>query len=140
QDLSVTASSDKPTLVSVGVDYMSPDATGTLKYTPIAGQHGTALITVTVRDAGLDGTLNDDDDGITQAFFAVRVLSPDEINHAPSFVVGTAEPVTDEMGSVSQKDLVTQISPGPPSESTQTVSFKLTVQDDEKDLFSTPPT
>ena len=37
------------------VTYASPNATGTLTYTPVAGQHGTALVTVTIND-GLNTT------------------------------------------------------------------------------------
>ena len=36
--------------------YTSPNATGSLSYTPVAGQTGSALITVTVMDNG--GTAN----------------------------------------------------------------------------------
>ena len=39
------------------VTYLSPNATGTLTFTPVADQFGTATITVTVEDAGLDGDL-----------------------------------------------------------------------------------
>ncbi|HEY2415962.1 MAG TPA: Ig-like domain-containing protein [Pirellulaceae bacterium] len=140
QDISVIASSDNPTLIpSVGVDYTSPSATGSLTYTSSAGQNGTAVITVTVRDAGLDGALNTDDDGITQRTFTVRVISPDEINHAPSFVAGTVQPVTDETGPVSQPGFATQISPGPPDESQQTVAFILNLSADDQKLFSAQP-
>jgi hypothetical protein len=141
QQLSVTASSDNPTLIpSVGVAYASPNTTGSLTYTPSPGQNGTAHITVTVHDAGLDGNLNNDDDGITQRTFTVRVISPDEINHAPSFVIGSVAPVTDEDGPVDpQGPFATQISPGPPNESEQTVSFTLTVPADQKPLFSVLP-
>jgi hypothetical protein len=140
QELRVTASSDNPTLISsVDVNYASPNATGSLTYTPSPDQNGTAVITVTVRDAGINGNLNDDDDGITQQTFTVRVISPDEINHAPSFVIGSVQPVTDESGPVSPPGFVSQISPGPQNESQQTVSFTLTVPADEKALFSVQP-
>ena len=42
-----------PTLV-----YQSPNSTGTLQFTPVANKFGTATITVTVTDGGLDNDLN----------------------------------------------------------------------------------
>ncbi|MGI8857394.1 MAG: choice-of-anchor Q domain-containing protein [Thermomicrobiales bacterium] len=56
QTLTVTATSNNPTLLAdPTVTYSSPNATGTLAYTPFANQHGTALVTVTVSD-GLNMT------------------------------------------------------------------------------------
>ncbi|TND07640.1 MAG: cell surface receptor IPT/TIG domain-containing protein, partial [Bacteroidetes bacterium] len=53
QTLSVTASSSNPTLIpNPTVSYISPNATGSLSYTPVAGQYGTSIITVTVNDGG----------------------------------------------------------------------------------------
>jgi hypothetical protein len=51
QTLTVTATSSNPSLVpSPTVAYTSPNATGTLRFTPVAGAGGTATITVTVND------------------------------------------------------------------------------------------
>ena len=50
-----------------------PDSTGSLAYTPVADQSGTAEITVTVTDAGLNGTLGDADDASVQRTFTVTV-------------------------------------------------------------------
>ena len=47
------------------VTYTSPAATGSLKFTPVANQNGTATITVTVEDGGLDGNLNTAGDNAT---------------------------------------------------------------------------
>ena len=50
QTLTVTATSDNLALIpNPTVSYNSPDATGTLTYTPTANHFGTATITVTVR-------------------------------------------------------------------------------------------
>ncbi|TVS20305.1 MAG: hypothetical protein EA424_04645, partial [Planctomycetaceae bacterium] len=55
QHLRVTATSDNPDLIpQVTVVYLSDQQTGTLRYQPAPDQHGTATITVTVTDAGLD--------------------------------------------------------------------------------------
>src|SRR5262249_29995681 len=51
----VTAQSNNQALIpnaNLAVAYNSPNATGTLTYTPATGQFGTALITVTVTDSG----------------------------------------------------------------------------------------
>jgi len=53
QVLTVTAVSNNTALIPhPGVTYTSPGTTGSLSYTPVADQSGTAIITVTVTDAG----------------------------------------------------------------------------------------
>ena len=82
QALQVTATSSNTTLIpNPTVTYMSPDATGSLSYQPAANQSGTAVITVTVRDAGLDGVLGNDDDGTVSRTFTVTVNA---VNDAPT--------------------------------------------------------
>ncbi|MEC9003128.1 MAG: matrixin family metalloprotease, partial [Planctomycetota bacterium] len=61
----ITASSSNPGLVpDPTVNYTNGNATGTLTFTPMAEQNGTATITVTVEDAGDDGDLNETDDNL----------------------------------------------------------------------------
>ena len=51
QTLTITATSDNPALIpDPTVTYTSPDASGSLSYTPLADANGTALITVRVTD------------------------------------------------------------------------------------------
>jgi hypothetical protein len=51
QTLVITATSNNTGLIpNPTVAYTSPNATGTLTYTPVAGQHGTATVTATVND------------------------------------------------------------------------------------------
>ncbi|GAH51687.1 unnamed protein product, partial [marine sediment metagenome] len=58
QPLRVTAiSSDSGLIPDPPVLYSSPGTIGELLFTPAADQHGTATITVTVEDGGLDGVL-----------------------------------------------------------------------------------
>jgi hypothetical protein len=58
QPIRVTATSSHPELIpNPIVTYLSPDATGSLAFTPVPNQHGTATITVTVDDGGLDNDL-----------------------------------------------------------------------------------
>jgi Tol biopolymer transport system component len=74
QALTVSASSDQPGLTgSLTVSYQSPAANGSIRFTPQPDQFGTAIITVTVRDAGLDGQLGTDDDGVFSRSLTVTV-------------------------------------------------------------------
>ncbi|MDA7877980.1 FG-GAP-like repeat-containing protein, partial [bacterium] len=58
QSLRVTATSDNTGLIlDPTVTYTSANPTGSLAFTPVADQSGTATITVTVEDAGLDNDL-----------------------------------------------------------------------------------
>ena len=67
QTLTVTASSNNTGLIpNPAVTYSSPNATGSLSYTPVAGQSGSAIITVTVTDNG--GTANGGDNAISRTF------------------------------------------------------------------------
>src|SRR5262249_345317 len=87
QGLTVTASSDTPGLIpNPTVTYSSPNATGTLTYTPVAGQSGTATITVTLPDSG--GTGNGGVDTIIRTF--IVAVAP--ANQAP-VVTATAAPL-----------------------------------------------
>ncbi|QGQ22044.1 hypothetical protein F1728_04755 [Gimesia benthica] len=66
QPLRVTAESNNPGLIANPVvNYSSADATGSLSFTPVADQTGTATITVIVEDGGLDGDLETTADNAT---------------------------------------------------------------------------
>ena len=59
QPLKVTAASDSTGLIpNPTVNYASPQATGTLTFTPVATASGLATVTVTVEDGGLDNDLS----------------------------------------------------------------------------------
>ena len=83
QQLSVTAVSDNTGLIpDPTVTYSSADSTGTLKFTPVADQFGTATITVTVEDGGLDNNLaTPGDNGVINRTFSVMVAP---INDEPT--------------------------------------------------------
>ena len=79
QTLSVTATSSNPTLVpNPTVTYTSPNATGTLGFTPVANEFGTATITVIVQDNG--GTANGGVAAVTNTF----TITVTAVNDAPT--------------------------------------------------------
>jgi hypothetical protein len=66
QPLRVTASSSSTGLIpNPTVTYTSANPTGSLTFTPVTDQFGTATITVTVEDGGLDGNLSTAGDNAT---------------------------------------------------------------------------
>ena len=82
QLLSITAVSDNTGLIpDPTVDFDGQSSTGTLKFTPVADQFGTATITVTVEDGGLDDDLGTPgDNGVINRTIIVKV---DPVNDAP---------------------------------------------------------
>ena len=76
QLLRITSISNNSGLISNPVvTYASPNPTGSIVFTPVANQSGTATITVTVEDGGLDNDLGTADDNATvQQTFQITVL------------------------------------------------------------------
>ncbi|MGH8564420.1 MAG: tandem-95 repeat protein [Gammaproteobacteria bacterium] len=91
QTLQVTATSNNTGLIpNPTVIYASPDPTGSLTYTPVANAFGTAIVTVTVTDAGLDDNFATPSDNLTVTrTFTVTVI---EVNNPPTLDV-IADPV-----------------------------------------------
>lgn len=114
QALEVTATSSNTALIpngNISVNYTSPNSTGSVSYTPAANENGSATITVTVRDAGLNNTLGDGDDGFTTQTFDVVVTA---VNDAP-----TLDPIGDitiDEDSPLQTVNLSGISVGPTNE------------------------
>lgn len=82
QPLRVTANSDNPALVGNPlIDYVSPDNSGTLRFTPAPNLTGVANITVLVEDGGLDGDLATPDDNLT--FSRTFRVTVDPSNKSP---------------------------------------------------------
>jgi hypothetical protein len=76
QSLTVTATSSNAGLIpNPTVNYASPSDTGSLRYTPVPNQNGTAFITVTVKDNG--GTAFGGVDTITRTFTVTVDAVPD---------------------------------------------------------------
>jgi len=66
QPLRITASSSNTGLIpDPSVTYTSPQSTGSIRFTPVAGNYGATLITVTVEDGGPDSNLNTVGDNAT---------------------------------------------------------------------------
>ncbi|HEX8772070.1 MAG TPA: tandem-95 repeat protein [Pyrinomonadaceae bacterium] len=86
QTLVVTATSNNTSLIpNPAVTYTSPNATGTLSFTPVAGQSGSALITVTVNDGG--GVAN----GGVQTIVRTFTVTVNAVNDAPVNAVPGAQ-------------------------------------------------
>ena len=75
QDLEVTATTtvNAALVPDPSITYTSPNSTANLAYTPTANASGVATVEVVVRDAGLNGTLGDGDDGLTTMSFDITV-------------------------------------------------------------------
>ncbi|MGB0600371.1 MAG: FG-GAP-like repeat-containing protein, partial [Rubripirellula sp.] len=78
QALRVIATSSNTALIpNPAVTYTSPQATGSLSFTPAPNQLGAATISVTVEDAGKDGQLSTTADNATVTkSFTVNIASP----------------------------------------------------------------
>ncbi len=112
QTLIVTASSSNTALIPVpAVTYMSPNATGSLSFTPVANAFGTATITVTVSDGMMQ----------VNRMFTVTV---NPINDPPTLAGITS--MTILKNSSQQTVSLTGITVGPPNEAPQTLTISAT--------------
>ena len=132
QDLFVTATSDNPGLIStINVNYTSPATTGSLNYSPVADQFGTAIITVKVKDSG--GTFNFGVDEITRTF----TVNVNSVNDAPRYTKGPDFNVILDAPTQTFPNWATDINRGAANESGQTLTFVVTNGDNA--LFSSQP-
>ncbi|MSR55409.1 MAG: hypothetical protein EXS09_19305 [Gemmataceae bacterium] len=115
QDLTVTATSDNPGLIPiVNVVYTSPNATGSVNYSPLPDQFGTAVITVKVKDSG--GA------EITRTF----TVTVNSVNDTPSFTKGVDLNVILDAPAQTFPNWATAINPGAANESGQVLTFVVT--------------
>jgi hypothetical protein len=123
QTITITASSNNPAVVpDPSVSYVGspvPAATGSLSYTPVADANGTAIITVTVRDSGLDLTPNTPDDLVTTKTFNVVVTA---VNDAPSFAA-SAPTVLEDAAAQTVPGFVMSFNPGAANETQTPASY-----------------
>lgn len=137
QTVSISASSSNPTLIPTpNVVYSSPNSTGSLTFAPAANLNGSATITVTVRDSGLDLIPGNADDGLVTTDFLVTVNA---VNDTPSFVIGGNQTVNEDAGAQIVPNFVTNISAGPSDEAGQTLTFNISGNSNPT-LFAAVPT
>jgi hypothetical protein len=105
---------------------------GTLTYTPAANANGSATVTVTAKDNG--GTANGGNDTSASQTFTITVTA---VNDPPSFSKGPNQIVNEDAGAQTVTNWATSISAGPADESSQTVTF--TVTNNNNGLFSSQP-
>jgi large repetitive protein len=129
QSVAFTVSSDDPTLFSAP-PAVAPN--GTLSYTPAADANGSAQVTITVHDDG--GTAGGGADTSPPSTFTLTV---DPVNDPPTFTAGPDQSALSLLGAQSVPGWAAGISPGPPDESGQSVTF--TVTNDNSGLFSVQP-
>ena len=107
-------------------------ANGTLSFTLMANQYGSATMTVVLQDDG--GTANGGSDSSAAQTFTINVTP---VNDAPSFTGGGDVSVLEDSGSYSAT-WATGASAGPANESGQSVTFSVTGNSNAA-LFSAAP-
>ncbi len=129
QTVTFTVSTDNASLFSAA-PAVSPD--GTLTYTSAPDANGVAHVTVSAVDDG--GTANGGHDtSVAQAF----TITVDSVNDGPTFTPGPNQTAVSLLGAQAVNDWATAISPGPADESSQSVSFKVSVSN--SGLFAVQP-
>ncbi|MBI5772515.1 MAG: tandem-95 repeat protein [Verrucomicrobia bacterium] len=114
QVLTVTATSSTPGLIpNPNVSYASPDATGTITFTPVPNASGTATVSVTVNDGG--GTANGGVEFLTRSF-TVAVTG---VNNAPTLNAIASLTLNED---ISTNITLTGISAGPGENQTISVA------------------
>jgi hypothetical protein len=130
QPLTVTVESNNTDLTGQPViSYASPDSTGTLQFTPVASQSGTASITVTVTDGGLDSNLATTvDNAATTEIFDIEVIA---INDPPT--IDSINDVTVTEDSATFTIDLAGITAGPG----ETQPLAISLENNNTDIFST---
>jgi Bacterial Ig domain/HD domain len=129
QRVSFVVTDDDPSLFSAGP---AVAADGTLTYTPAPDAEGVAHVSVVAQDDG--GTAGGGSDRSPSQSFTITVES---VNDVPSFVAAGDETLVEDAGAQAVAGWATQISPGPPNEWGQLVSFD--VSSDDPGLFIAGP-
>ena len=131
QPLNITATSDNLSLIpNPTVTYSSADTTGSLAFTPVADAFGSATITVSIEDGGLDTNLSTTADNNT--FLRTFVVTVNPINDAPT-LASVSDQIVDE-DSASQSLNLTGVSAGP----NETGSVSITATSDNSSLIPDP--
>jgi len=107
--------------------------TGDLSFTPSADQNGMTTISVQLMDDG--GTSNG---GVDVSAIETFTITISDVNDAPSFTAGPNQTVLEDAGSQTVSAWATSISPGPPDEAGQILTFNVTGNTNPS-LFSAGP-
>ncbi len=130
QPLAVTAVSSDPSLIpDPVVDYADGSSSGTLRFSPAAGRSGTALITVTVTDGGLDKDLSTPEDNATFSRTFQVVVNDNDVYISPIL-----DPPSIELNAPQQTVIVTGIASG----RGPTQPLAVTARSDREDIIPTP--
>jgi len=139
--LQVTATSDNQALLPdsallVGYTAVTPvPSTGTLAFSPVHNQFGTAHVTVTV--TSIDTSAPPLYRGGTKSASQSFSITVGFVNQPPSFVPGANQSVLEGVGAQTAPAWATAISVGPPNESSQHGTFLIT--NDNNALFMVQP-
>lgn len=128
QTLTVTATSDNTSVIPNPTVTYTTGATGSLSFTPAANAHGTATITLTIKDNG--GTANGGVDTVVKTF----VVTVGAVNQSPALDAIADVNILENAGG--QTVNLTGISAGPANESTQTLT--VTATSDTPGLVANP--
>ena len=120
---------DNPSLFSAAPAVAS---NGTLTYTSAPDANGTAHVTVYAVDDG--GTANGGHDTSSTQSFSITVTA---VNDAPTFTPGANQTAVSLLGAQTVNDWAKAISCGPSDESSQTMTFAVTVSN--PGLFAVQP-
>ncbi|MGI9066294.1 MAG: tandem-95 repeat protein [Pyrinomonadaceae bacterium] len=127
QTVTMTATSSDTSIVP-DPTITGPGATRTLNYQPVTNANGLVTITVTANDG-------QSSNNTSTRTFAITV---NPVNDVPSFTRGPDQLVAQNAGPQTYPAWATNISPGPPNESSQAVNFL--VSNNNNSLFVTQPT
>ena len=141
QLLRIVTTSSNPALIStVDVNYTSPEANAILSFTPTADAHGSATITVSLEDAGLDGVFDDDpltltinesaDNLSVVKTFDINVAS---VNDAPTLDMIPGQVIDEDLGLGSTG--LTGITAGP---SDETEMLRFTAVSSDPSIITNP--
>lgn len=125
QTLSASIATNNDTLFSI-LPYVNI-TDGTLSFTPAINANGTATVTLTITDSGTG-------DNQTVKTFDITVTA---VNDAPTATPGSNQTVAEDAGAQTVANWASY-SVGPADESTQTLSFSISTNNDA--LFSVLPT
>jgi hypothetical protein len=129
QSLLFTVTTDNPSLFSTA-PAVAPN--GTLTYASASDANGTAHVTVYAVDDG--GTSNGGHDTSSTQSFSINVTA---VNDAPTFTPGANQTAVSLLGAQTVNDWAKAISCGPSDESSQTMTFTVTVSNPA--LFAVQP-